>query len=179
MTLRLWLFLISVILLFMPVSGASAKGNVEVSGDVLRILMPAGTLAYTFGIGDNAGRTQFLKSFLYSSVTTFALKSIVDKERPKGGPGSFPSGHTAMVFSSAGFVHDRYGRAPGLPMGVLATYVAWSRIRSDNHDFWDVAAGAVIGLVPAIYFTAPYSKQAVFRPVVETDKIGCVFGLTW
>ena len=153
---------------------AGAESNAEISGDIIRILMPAGTLSLTFSKDDDPGKVQFLKSFLSSSAVTYGLKNLVEKERPNGESKSFPSGHATMTFSSAAFVHERYGFKSGLPMYALATYVGWTRIQSDNHDFFDVAAGAAIGTVSAFCFTEPFKETFEITPVLSGRKIGFV-----
>ena len=155
-----------------PALNLYATSDVEVSGDILRILMPVSVLSYTFAGDDAPGRCQFVKSFVFSTAVTYALKTIIDKDRPNGESKSFPSGHTAMAFSSAAFVHKRYGLKSGLPMYGLATYVGWTRVQSDNHDISDVATGAAIGILGSFYFTTPKGTEVVFQPTLTEEKIG-------
>lgn len=68
----------------------------------------------------------------------------------------FPSGHTSITFSSATFMHTRYGWKYGIPFYVLAGYVSWYRVYADRHDYWDVLGGAALGVGCAYFFTKPY-----------------------
>ena len=155
-----------------PAFKVYAKSDVEISGEILRALMPVSVLSYTFAGDDNKGGQQFIKSFLSSSAVTYTLKKTIEKDRPNGEPESFPSGHATMTFSSAAFVHKRYGLKPGLPMYALATYVGWTRIQSDTHYICDVAVGAAIGILGSFYFTTPIQTEISIQPTLTNEKIG-------
>ena len=123
----------------------SAETSAESVGDILQIALPAAAFGMTFGYDDPGGRTQFYKSFFSTLGTTYALKLMVDKERPDGGNMAFPSGHTSAAFSGASFIQRRYGWKYGVPAYAAAAYVGWSRIDADAHYVEDVVAGAAIG----------------------------------
>ena len=174
---RLCRFLI--VCCLVPASSLHARSDKETSGDVLRVLMPVGVIAYTFAHDDPAGRLQLLKTLASVSALTFTLKYAVDKERPNGQSGAFPSGHAAIAFATAGHVHHRYGTIPGLAMYGLAGYVGWTRISSNHHDAWDVAGGAVLGLLGAACFTTPAKRRAFVQPVMGKGQIGFTCGITF
>ena len=89
-----------------------------------------------------------------------ALKYAVKKERPDHSDfHSFPSMHTSVSFAAASFIQRRYGWKWGAPAYVLSTYVGWSRVYGKKHDWWDVAAGAVIGTASSYIFTRPFAKK--------------------
>ena len=92
-------------------------------------------------------RQDFLVSFLRMEVTTYALKYAIDADRPNGGSQSFPSGHTAAAFMGAEFIRKEYGWQWGVPALAAASWVGYTRVRSDNHYWRDVIAGAAIGVV--------------------------------
>jgi len=94
---------------------------------------------------------------------TYSLKYLIKKERLEGRKlyDSFPSGHTSSAFSGASFIQRRYGWNYGVTAYVLASIVAVSRTEAPDgyHDFWDVFAGAVIGIGSTCIFTEPYQKK--------------------
>jgi len=88
----------------------------------------------------------------------------VTKARPENhGDRSFPSGHTAVSFQGAAFIHRRYGWEYSIPAYLGAAYVAWSRIEgeADKHDIVDVSAGAAIGILSSYFFTARCNGSSV------------------
>ena len=84
-----------------------------------------------------------------TGVSVTLLKYLTNVRRPDGSDSprinsSFPSGHAALAFSSAGALGELHGdlRAPLLALGVM---VARSRVRQRRHRFVDVLTGAAIG----------------------------------
>ena len=57
------------------------------------------------------------------------------------------------------FIQRRYGWKWGIPAYVVSTYVGWSRVYGKKHDWWDVAAGAAIGVGSSYLFTRPFAKK--------------------
>lgn len=132
---------------------ARAGDAVETSGDVLRFGIPLAAYLYTFKRNDADGRKDFYWSFGTRTVITYALKELIDKERPDGSDErAFPSGHTSAAFSGAAFLHRRYGLDKAWPAYALAAYTGWTRIDADKHDEVDVLAGAAIGMATAYLF---------------------------
>jgi membrane-associated phospholipid phosphatase len=82
--------------------------------------------------------------------TAYILKHSVHEWRPDHSDRrSFPSGHTAIVFAGATSLHKEYGkRSAWISVGgyALATFVAIDRVAKDRHHWYDVAAGAAIGI---------------------------------
>ena len=74
------------------------------------------------------------------------LKYAVNEPRPDGGEHSFPSGHTATAFLGAELVRSHYGWGWGAGAYCAATAVGVARVVHQRHYWWDVAAGAVIGI---------------------------------
>ena len=137
----------------------------ETAGSVLRVLIPAAAYGATFHLDDKEGRNQFYKSFFTNVAVTWTLKQTISKTRPnEEDDDSFPSGHTSMAFQGAAFIHKRYGWKYAVPAYIGSTFVAWSRVESDNHYVVDVVSGAAIGIVSSMIFTRPY-KGFVVTPV--------------
>lgn len=137
-----------------------SRKAVRTSGDVLLFVTPVASLVTTLAMQDWQG----LKQGVFTGVTTvgltYALKYIVKKERPDFSDNhSFPSMHSSVSFAGAAFIQRRYGWKWGIPAYVLSTYVGWSRVYGKKHDWWDVAAGAAIGVGSGYLFTRPFAKK--------------------
>jgi membrane-associated phospholipid phosphatase len=79
---------------------------------------------------------------------TEVLKYATRRTRPKGSDkSSFPSGHSASAFAIAAVVQGYYGRTAGIIGYSVASFIAASRVRANEHWTSDVAAGAVIGYI--------------------------------
>ena len=154
---------------------AQAASDIERAGDVLALTIPAVAYGSTYYMDDKTGRTQFYKAFAANVATTYALKTVVDKERPDGSDNdSFPSGHTALAFGGASFIHKRYGLEYSIPAYVGAAFVGYSRVHADKHDTTDVLAGAAIGGLTSFYVT-PYERDGLsVAPNIAPDYYGFV-----
>ena len=151
------------------------KSNVELSGDILEVGIPLTALASTFILSDqHLGKYQFINSMGTSVILTQFLKIVINKTRPNGGKYSFPSGHTSAAFTGAAFLERRYGWKAGIPAYLLASYVGWTRIYTNKHDFWDVIGGAIIGVGVTYLFTKPYYKEKIQLSIVTIDKTNCM-----
>ncbi len=165
--------------LLLPFHPAGASDRVENTGDVLRTLIPTVAYGATFYLHDADGRSQFYKSFFTNLATTYALKKSISKTRPNGeDDDSFPSGHSSVAFQGAAFIHKRYGMKYAVTAYLGASYVAWSRVESDNHFTIDVVAGAAIGIASSFIFTRPY-KGFVVTPVADNGFYGIGISKQW
>ncbi|QSX37072.1 phosphatase PAP2 family protein [Shewanella sedimentimangrovi] len=159
---------------------AWGKDAVEQQGDVLKIALPAIALGATlFYEEDYDGSIQWFQAFVTSEATVYALKKVVDKERPNGNCCSaFPSGHASMAFMGAAFIQRRYGWGYGVPAYLAAAYVGYTRIESDKHDTLDVAAGALIGILSSYYFVEPYQGIQI-TPYAAGGSYGLMLSGRW
>lgn len=132
-------------------------------GDYAQHIPAAAALTLILINKDKKGLWQFAESFVTTLGVTYILKYAINKPRPSGATDghAFPSGHTSVAFSGASFVQRRYGWKFGIPSYIIASYVAYSRIKgyNDRHDGWDVLAGAVVGIGSTYIFTTPYQKE--------------------
>ena len=153
--------LIAILLCLTLISNSIAQEfDYEKLGDNLQIALPASAFASTFIWKDNQkAPSQFIKTMRTSFVVTHGLKILINKERPNGGDYSFPSGHTSAAFTGAAFIDRRYGYKVGIPAYLLASYVGWSRVNANKHDYWDVLGGIIIGYGSAYIFTKPINKK--------------------
>lgn len=97
--------------------------------------------------------TAVASSFLVTAGTTYVLKHTIHHTRPDGSDRkSFPSGHAAISFAGAHTLHHQYGHiSPWVSIGgyAVATAIAVDRVVRDRHHWYDVAAGAAIGVASA------------------------------
>ena len=96
---------------------------------------------------------------LISGIVSFALKSLIYRERPftaysfivkrsEGGESSFPSGHSMEAFAVAtAFSMVFRKKKISIPLFVWAITVAYSRIALGVHYPSDVLAGILIGIL--------------------------------
>ncbi len=169
-------YIIFIILIFSLTNTLGQYKTVEVSGDIVQLVIPAAALTSTFVYPSNdKPHWQFIKTFAAANLLTQSLKYIIDERRPDGGKYSFPSGHTTAAFSAAAFLQLRYGWKIGIPAYLLAGYVGFSRIYARKHYYWDVLAGASIGISSALIFTKRFNKENInltFNRVNRYNLIG-------
>ena len=137
-----------------------SRKAVRTAGDIGAVLLPVAGLTAILINKDWQGLKQGVFSGITTLGVTYALKYAVKKERPDHSNfHSFPSMHTSVSFAAASFIQRRYGWKWGAPAYILSTYVGWSRVYGKKHDWWDVAAGAVIGTASSYIFTRPFAKK--------------------
>lgn len=106
------------------------------------------------GVNSQHDWPQFLltagASYLVTAGITKGLKWTVDEWRPDNSDtNSFPSGHTAMAFSGATALRHEFGEiSPWVTVAgySVATFVAVDRVAKKRHHWYDVTAGAAIGI---------------------------------
>lgn len=137
-----------------------SRKAVRTSGDIGAVLLPVAGLTAVLINKDWEGLKQGVFAGATTLGVTYALKYIVKKERPdRSDNHSFPSMHTSVSFTAASFIQRRYGWKWGIPAYVVSSYVGWSRVYGKKHDWWDVAAGAAIGIGSSYIFTHPFAKK--------------------
>ncbi|MBR5169736.1 MAG: phosphatase PAP2 family protein [Muribaculaceae bacterium] len=128
--------------------------------DVLCLLPDATALGVTIAKHDTEGMKQLGLSTATCLALNYGLELCIRKDRPDGtGHHAFPSTHTAVAFNGSTFLMKRYGWKWGVPAYVVSSFVAWGRVKSDRHDWWDVLGGAAIGAGTAYIFTKPFVKD--------------------
>jgi hypothetical protein len=138
---------------------ATSKQFDEKWGSRLAYGIPLFAAGYSTAIGDFEGDTQLAKVYGASMATTYGLKYAIPDNRPNGKAHSFPSGHATSAFAGAAYLQDRYGYQFGIPAYLLSAYVGYSRVRTSNHDWDDIAAGAAISIAFSHFVTHPYKNK--------------------
>jgi membrane-associated phospholipid phosphatase len=152
--------------------------SVETSGDILRVAIPVAAWGVAWHKKDKAGQRRFAYSMAATIASTYALKKIVDKNRPNGDDEAFPSGHAATAFSGASFIHRRYGWKKAVPWYVASAYVGWTRVDADEHDEVDVLGGAALAIAWSWLFVEPHEESRI-TPVIASDGAGIQFSMRW
>ena len=146
--------------------------------DTLVGSLPLAALSATLWLDDREGTRAFALVMGTDLLVTGGLKYTIPATRPDGGPHSFPSGHTSVAFTSAAFVHKRYGWRYALPMYALSALTAYSRIRARKHYLRDVAAGALLGTGIGYLMTKRFRGIAV-RPGTSRGAMGITLTRRW
>jgi membrane-associated phospholipid phosphatase len=87
-----------------------------------------------------------LRAGAVTGVWVQALKVVADRDRPDGSRYSFPSGHAALAFATAGVVQREWGWRTSIPFFALASYAGAARVGTGHHYPSDVVFGAAMGL---------------------------------
>lgn len=98
------------------------------------------------------------------ATMVYGLKFGVDRTRPNGEGGGFPSGHTATAFMGATLLAHEYGhKSVWIPIAgySVATATGVLRILNNKHYASDVLVGAAIGIVSAEL--AYWATDAIFN----------------
>ncbi len=117
-------------------------GNV---GDGVAVALPVIAGGISLWKNDWQGIGQLALDGLATVGTAEALKHIVREHRPDYTDyQSFPSLTSAVAFAPANYLWDRYGWQYGVPAYSGALFVGATRIVTNDHYWWDVAASGVI-----------------------------------
>ena len=151
--------LLSLILLALCLLDAMAGDKfVKRSTDVLCLTPDATALCLAIAKHDNEGLKQLGLSTATCLAVNYGLELCIKKD-----------GTT--------FLWKRYGWQWGVPAAVVSSYVAWGRVHTDRHDWWDVLGGAAIGVGSAFIFTRPFMND-VDITVTPTALNDHTYGLT-
>lgn len=173
--LILFFLLISFTLSARTAEKSGSRKNIRTAGDVVAASIPTACLVTTLVLNDWDGLKQGALAGVSAVGTVFLLKELVGKERPdKSDNKSFPSMHAGVSFTGAAFIQKRYGWKWGIPAYAAAGFVGWSRVYGKKHDWWDVAAGAALGVAGAYLFTKPFASKykLSIAPAAGKEHIG-------
>ena len=160
---------------------AQAKNDgIETAGDVIKLALPAAGAVLNLVHQDADGALQLGVSVVGSYGTSFLLQQIIKERRPDhSGKDSFPSDSTAVAFAAASSMQVRYGWDYGLPAYALAAFVGYSRVAAEKHHWYDVAAGAAIGLGIGQLVTSRYQRSLDIQAFADTRSAGIEASWHW
>lgn len=131
------------------------------------------------------GKNNFLdRSVILGTGTTLMFSSVkiiknnTSVRRPDGiSLSSFPSGHTALSFMGAEFLHQEYGHlSPWYSVAgyTVAAGTGFLRMYNDKHWFTDVIAGAGIGILSMkiAYWLHPTIKRIFYKKSKKESNFG-------
>ncbi|MDE7154387.1 MAG: phosphatase PAP2 family protein [Muribaculaceae bacterium] len=89
-------------------------------------------------------------AYMFMTAFTNIGKYTFKEKRPNSNArNSFPSGHTATVFTGAELMRSEYGLGIGIGAYTIATGVAFLRLYNGRHWLNDIIAGAALGILSA------------------------------
>ncbi|MGE4326112.1 MAG: phosphatase PAP2 family protein [Pseudodonghicola sp.] len=142
-------FGVSLILMLAILSWGLSDRKLEHIGDNMQIAVPLTGLACAVATGEGVrylGRFTLLVATYTLSKRGLGATAI--NERPNGGYGGFPSGHTAAsTFGATWLVSSCLAEnrmAQGLTL-LSAGFVGGTRIQVGAHSVWQVLSGAFVG----------------------------------
>lgn len=149
------------------IGGSKFSSSVD---DYLRFAPLAAQLG--MGLGEVKGRSETKWQLLATDALattmmvamTGGLKYSINRTRPDGNDGGFPSGHTATAFMGATLLAHEYGHISGwIPVAgyTVATATGVLRILNNRHYASDVLVGAAIGILSAEL--AYWASDAIFN----------------
>src|SRR6185436_13866001 len=117
-----------------------------------------------------------MRAQLLSQLYVQTLKYTVRRERPDQSNNlSFPSGHSASAFATAGVLQRHYGWKVGVPATVVAAYVATARVHDNKHYLSDVIFGAAMGIASERTVTLHAGRYGVtLIPVVGAPRASVI-----
>lgn len=154
-------------------------------GDAFRLL-PLYVAVVSVAMEDYEGVGQLALGTLSTQLATEGLKKGFEAMHKEGSYDvgfakrpccndwkGMPSGHSSGAFSAAGFVYYRYGWKPAIPVGILATLTALSRVEARKHSILQVSVGAALAWGFAWLFTTEYMPRSMLiTPSVDSDLFG-------
>lgn len=163
----------------LSLQGHAGDDALQRTTDILCLAPDATAVAVALVKHDTEGLKQLGLSTATCLALNYGLELCIRKERPDGtGHHAFPSTHTAIAFDGSTYLMKRYGWQWGVPAFAVSTFVAWGRVHTDRHDWWDVLGGAAIGAGCAYLFTRPLVKDVDITISPTTYMGDRAYGLT-
>jgi membrane-associated phospholipid phosphatase len=110
-----------------------------------------------------------LRALVVSQTFTQVIKNTVRRDRPTGVCCAFPSGHASAAFASASVIERHFGYRGSVPMFLVATYVAMSRLHEDQHFLSDVVFGASLGMASGWTVVGRHGRSSLRRGAGSTQ----------
>jgi len=142
-------------------------GGFRTFGDVMNLALPAYALTRSAADSDWEGSLQLAYTTALSQTAVWILKNTTKIRRPTWQPGdngkmySFPSGHTASVFSAASYLHLRYGWKEALIPYSLAAATGCSRVWANAHRKSEALVGAALAVGFSLLVVRPREDSSL------------------
>ncbi len=173
-------FTLLVVIAMLGSQVCDAGTDEDKQADILMLALPASAYLLTLHKQDEPGAWMLARSLGLTALTTLALNSIIEKDSPNGSSDdAFPSGHSAIAFGAAGFIQRRYGWRPGIPAYVVASYVGWLRVETDDHDAADVIGGAAVGILSSYFLTEAFDENVQVSAWAGGKSAGLQIQVRW
>jgi len=120
-----------------------------------------------------------MRAQLLSQIYVQAIKYSAQRERPdKSDSLSFPSGHSASAFATAGVLQRHYGWRVGVPAFAVAGYVATARVHDNRHYLSDVIFGGAMGIASERTVSLHSGRYGIqIAPTGGSGSVGVVVGV--
>ncbi len=162
--------LLAAVVLLLAGAQTAFAGTSESLGTDVAVALPAIAGGITLYKEDWKGTAQLTLDTIATVGVAYGLKHVIREQRPdKSDFQSMPSDTSALAFAPAQFLWDRYGWQYGVPAYAAATFVAWSRVDSQKHHWYDVAASAGLAFGVSKIFTTRYQPRGLRYGVVPTE----------
>jgi membrane-associated phospholipid phosphatase len=140
-------------------SAAASADTLETLGTGIAIALPAVAGGIAVYKDDWVGVAQLGVGGVATVGTAEILKNTVRERRPDGSDyHSFPSATTALAASGSSFLWARYGWQYGLPALAVSEFVAYTRVESKQHHWYDTLASSGIAAGYAFIFDTRYRE---------------------
>jgi len=174
---------VSAQLLALLASGtASADPNQGLAniGTGVAIALPIAATGISFWKDDWQGIGQLALTTGATVGTALLLKQFVKEERPDySDDRSFPSDTAALAFAPASYLWDRYGWEYGVPAYGAAIFSGYTRVASDQHHWWDVAASAGIAWGYSFLFTSRWRERYNLESGIQVTPHAALVSLSY
>ena len=162
-----------------PVEAGTAS-TVETVGQGVAVALPIVAGGISLYKHDDTGLAELGVDTLLTVGTAYGLSHIVQEQRPdKSDNRSFPSDTEALAAAPAAYLWDRYGWTYGLPAYAAAGFVAYARVDSQKHHWWDVAASGAIGWAYSEIFTTRFRNNSRLQTAAYGTLSGAMVTMTY
>jgi membrane-associated phospholipid phosphatase len=150
-----------------PAFGETNQGLADV-GTGVAIALPIAAAGISYWKDDWHGIGQLALDTGATVGTALLLKQFVKEERPDLSDNrSFPSETAALAFAPASYLWYRYGWEYGVPAYGAAIFSGYTRVASDEHHWWDVAASAGIAWGYTFLFVSHWQRAYNLESAVQ------------
>jgi membrane-associated phospholipid phosphatase len=115
-------------------------------GDYGQVIIPIIAGVYELSKGNRKKVVRFVGIIIFNQMLLYAEKKLINKKRPDGRSGSFPSGHTSGAFLGIGFSIRSKNYQIALALFLPSVLVGVSRLVNDKHYLVDVLFGGMQGV---------------------------------